>query len=199
MALQRMRILWWPRWRLRDDKLKIPPGPEGSNGIDRFGRRSHACGAATFSGAVNPHSQRGLGQGSGSGIGLLRRGATWRGLRNERRGESGLKPLPQRTSWPPMTWWMAGLWRTSLPAAFAAIDSAALARPLSRALCGRGFSPDSPLRPARDCDDPRAQATAPALNRRRSSTPAHRVRARSSTARSPSSACDRSPRSRRRR
>src|SRR3546814_1479866 len=27
--------LWWPRWRLRDDRSKTPPGPEGSNGIDR--------------------------------------------------------------------------------------------------------------------------------------------------------------------
>lgn len=29
-------------WSLRDDMLQTPPGPEGSNGSDRFGRRSQA-------------------------------------------------------------------------------------------------------------------------------------------------------------
>src|SRR5690348_9174840 len=36
------------RLALRDDRSKTPPGPEGSNGIVRFGRRSHAGGAAAF-------------------------------------------------------------------------------------------------------------------------------------------------------
>jgi len=31
----------------RDDRLKTPPGPEGSNGIDRFGRRGQPARAAT--------------------------------------------------------------------------------------------------------------------------------------------------------
>src|SRR6185312_7259113 len=39
---------WWPRRFSRDDSLQIPPGPEGSNGSERFGCRDVAGGAATF-------------------------------------------------------------------------------------------------------------------------------------------------------
>ena len=41
-------VLWWSRWFSRDDSLQTPPGPEGSNGSERFGCRDVAGGTATL-------------------------------------------------------------------------------------------------------------------------------------------------------
>ncbi len=43
----------------RDDRLKIPPGPEGSNGIDRFGRRVSRRGSPPFLPICSPCEQMG--------------------------------------------------------------------------------------------------------------------------------------------